>query len=389
MRQRISRQKAFLFFALLIVMLNACGGSGSNPPLQAPENLTLTSTGPHHVKLSWTASPTLSAHFVIKRSDDSGEYTEIGEVSSSVNEYVDDGVSPDITYVYQVYAEDDTRQSDAVYSEPYHHPYFDACATPVTTSTAPSVSFYDMPVSGLHYITSTTESVSDPEGTFTWDQASDVQFSIGYVNIGPLHAGDKPGILTIAKNLDGRTETTLYNLLRLFIALDEDHDTTNGIQLPCELSLAYGDIDPTVDKDSFAQQETVQRLTADSPLPLAKDAETLYEQYLFHDYIGHYQVQWSAKIGGLIDVGAKFSFDLDKNGTISNEPESVVSIHIDPHDDYHLEIVDLSALILGGIGFYELEFDAHILQDKTIQGEVVLKSVTIGDTTGDVWGGRI
>jgi len=357
--------------------------------LSPPENLSLKSTGPHQVTLSWSITSAEQDQFVISRSENGGDYSQIGIVNGTERQFIDDSVTTQIVYSYQLYAQDATQTSDSIYSDEYTHPYFDACISTPPTPDATAVTFFDMPVSGLTYSTSMTYAVSDNSGAINWDKSGDIKFSLGYINIGTLHSGDKVGIHPIALNMGGRTETTRNNLLRLLIALDKDSDTTNGIQLPCDVSLAYGEINPTVDYSSFAQEETVIRLTGGTPLPSAQEANALYYKYLFHDYVGHYELKWKVYLAGIIPFQSTIPFDIDEYGNIINTYDFITYKHIDPLNNYRLRITDLDEIMLGSIGYYKLEVNANILPNQTIKGTVALVSFTGDDLDGDAWGGRI
>lgn len=380
------KKGAIVFAVLLLSSAAGCrshGAPSAVPP--APENLELDPTGPHDVALTWTPPASGVQTFVIRRSVDGNEYVQIGEAASE--RFMDHGVSPGATYVYQVSAANTVGESEPAISDQYRHPYLDACNDPLAAQEDPLVSFYDFPVSGLTYLHEGEYSITDANGAFGWDRSGDIPFSIGYVHLGHLRAGDKVGLRPLARNLGGDPNPTLTNLLRLFIALDEDRDATNGTQLPCELSLAYGEIDPAADYATFAQQETVIRLTRGAPLPSAATAQDIYQRSLFRDYVGHYTLTWRVVIDGILPLEATIPFDIDEHGKIRNTGESIVDATLDPHGDYRLKIVDLAALALSGLGYYKLEIHANIHPDQTIDGEVVLKGL-IGDSEGRVWGGR-
>lgn len=388
--KQLNKTGVFVFILLSVLALSGCERDiEPEPPPEAPQNLELDPSGPHHVKLTWTSASSKKERFVIQRSDNGNKFARIAEVSPRAHEFIDDGVSPDTSYIYRVYAENHFHRSEPVASEEYRHPYLDACNSPSPTYQGTTATFYDFPVSGLNYTNGSTYSITDGNGAFEWDQASDIRFSLGYVDIGYLKAGDKAGLWPLSRNSGDTTNTTLNNLLRLLFVLDEDGDPVNGIQLPCDMSLAYGEINPSTDYDTFAQQETVIRLAGGTPLPSQSTVRTLYLHQLFRDYTGHYELTWGIFSYGQLVLSATIPFDLNKNGTIQNTGESIVEASINPHDDYHLHIVDLAALLLVELGYYELEIDANIKPDYTLEGEVVLKSFLLGDSKGKVWGGRV
>lgn len=386
-------RKGFYVLALaLVATLTGCPAqeSSSSPHPSAPRNVMLTPTGPHHVKVSWTPPTSNQFGFVLQRSENGSVFTQIAEVDSTSHEFIDDGVTPTTTYVYQIYAKGFFGKSAPAVSSEYTHPYLDACTTPPPAPLSPVRTFYDLPISGLNYSSWESFSVTDSNGTFEWDQTSSLPFSIGYVSIGALNAGDKPGLKTLADNRGVNSNITLTNLLRLFIAIDEDKDTTNGIQLPCSLSLAYGKIDPSVDYATFPQQETVYRLTGGTPLPSAQEANNIYTQYLFKNYTGHYELDWRILVSGIIPINGTAPFDIDTNGKVVNTTDTIIDATVDPHDGYRLKIVDLSPLALAKYGYYKLEITGYIKPDQTFEGEIIIKNINENnDLEGTVIGGRI
>ncbi len=386
-------RKGFCILLLLLAsILSGCSdpneSSTSSPPPPAPKDLILKPIGPSHARLRWETTSTAQSRFVIRRSVNGGEFTQIAEVDSASREFVDDGVSPDVIYVYQVYAEGFFGKSAPVNSSEYTHPYLDACNTPLAPPSAPLHSFYDMPISGLNYRYLDSFSVTDNNGAFQWDQVSTVPFSLGYIDIGSLKSGDKAGLKTLNDNRGGTT-VTLNNLLRLLMTLDEDKDSTNGIQLPCDISLAYGEINPFADYGSFSQQETVYRLTNGASLPSAEEASSRYVQYLFQEYVGHYELTWIILIDGIFPVSEVVSFDIDANGKIQNIADTVIDASVDPHNGYRLKIVDLAPLAFANAGYYKMEITGFFRPDQTFEGEVVIKNYLGYDLEGIVVGKRI
>lgn len=384
------RNGILLLVLLFFMSLTACtNGSGNTPTPGTPENLTLTTIGPNHVKLNWSIEPTKLDSFIIERSENNLEFSPIASVNAETFEFIDDGISLDTTYTYQVYASFKKERSDPATSESYSHPNIETCNTPMSAPAEPTSIFYDIPVSGLTYTYENSYFNTDSKGAFTWDGSTPVHFSIGYIDFGYLKAGDKAGLMSIARNYNADTRVTINNLLRLLTTIDEDNDASNGIQISCQASLAFGEIDPTLNYDAFAQQETVYRLTNGTPLLSASDARTRYERYLYQDYVGHYEANWSVVVEGIVPISATIPFDINRNGDITNIGESITKAKLDPHKDYRLQIVDLAPLVLVNLGFYKLEIDANIRPDKTIEGEVILKNAILGDIKGNVWGGRI
>jgi hypothetical protein len=70
----------------------------------APSNLTATAPAPRQVNLSWTNNASNQTGFVIQRSFNGGNWTQIATVGANVTTYTDKTVSKRKTYSYRVYA---------------------------------------------------------------------------------------------------------------------------------------------------------------------------------------------------------------------------------------------------------------------------------------------
>jgi regulation of enolase protein 1 (concanavalin A-like superfamily) len=76
--------------------------SQSGPP-SAPANLTATALSSSQISLSWTPTSTNQTGFAIERST-GGSFAQVGTVPGNQTSYTDSGLSPSITYFYQVRA---------------------------------------------------------------------------------------------------------------------------------------------------------------------------------------------------------------------------------------------------------------------------------------------
>jgi subtilase family serine protease len=87
--------------------------SSTNPPpaLAAPTSLTATAVSPHRVNLSWQESSTNVARFLIQRSTDGINWTQIATVGGTVTSYQDRGLNKSQTYYYRVCASDSAGSS--------------------------------------------------------------------------------------------------------------------------------------------------------------------------------------------------------------------------------------------------------------------------------------
>jgi hypothetical protein len=78
------------------------GAAGTAPA--APSNLTAQVTTAHQILLNWTINSTNQTGFVIQRSTNGGNWTQIAVVGANVSSYTDSSTSRRKSYSYRVYA---------------------------------------------------------------------------------------------------------------------------------------------------------------------------------------------------------------------------------------------------------------------------------------------
>ncbi len=77
--------------------------AATGPPA-APSGLTATASGPATISLTWTDNSNNESGFLIERSSDDVNFTQIGSVGVNVTTYGDSGLSSQATYYYRVRA---------------------------------------------------------------------------------------------------------------------------------------------------------------------------------------------------------------------------------------------------------------------------------------------
>jgi uncharacterized protein (TIGR02145 family) len=102
------RKLNFLLVVLsLYLFLNGCkknnDGTVTVVPLP-PSNLTATAVPTTQVNLTWTDNSTNEAGFKIQRKTGSTSYADVTNVNADVTTYTDNGLTPNTTYTYRVYA---------------------------------------------------------------------------------------------------------------------------------------------------------------------------------------------------------------------------------------------------------------------------------------------
>lgn len=117
---------------------------------------------------------------------------------------------------------------------------------PGTTPTTLTGVFVDAPVQGLAYSTPTLIGVTDANGTFSYVQGEVVTFSIGNIVIGSV-AGQ--AVITPVNLVAGATDTTdaqVINIAQFLLTIDEDLNSSNGIQITPAMRAAAAGM-PNVD----------------------------------------------------------------------------------------------------------------------------------------------
>lgn len=145
--------------------------------------------------------------------------------------------------------------------------------------------FKDSTVSGLSYVSGGQKGTTKTNGEFNYEEAGDVTFSVGGVNLG---TGEGKNIMTpIDLVKDGKIETPdVFNRVRFLMMLDKDNDAKNGIEISNDIqnkfeSLSSDDkaVDFSVKAEDFKSEIGYLRGIANSinkddsrPLPTYEDA---------------------------------------------------------------------------------------------------------------------
>lgn len=102
--------------------------------------------------------------------------------------------------------------------------------------------FKDSNVSGLTYVSGDQEGVTDENGAFRYEEGTDVNFSIGAVDLG---SGEGKAVMTpidlVANGLLATDE--VINRARFLMMLDEDNMPSNGIEISREVQAIADDFE--------------------------------------------------------------------------------------------------------------------------------------------------
>jgi len=91
--------------------------------------------------------------------------------------------------------------------------------------------FLDSPVEGLSYISGRELGVTDSQGTFTYEEGENIQFSIGDIIIGDGIPKSMMTPVDLVLDSPDETNPTVTNITRFLITLDNDGNPNNGISI--------------------------------------------------------------------------------------------------------------------------------------------------------------
>ncbi len=313
--------------AVLAISMAGCGGSGGGVArgngvvLPQPLNPVVRVYSAQEVRLSWVDNSANEDGFVIEKSLDNIAFTEVGRVGRNAVTFSDMSTANNQTLYYRVAAYQGTYLS--AYSDTVHafHYFFDACvSSPVIQNTSIG-KLYPLTISGLNYSSDHYSSVTDTNSSFGFDANANTRFSIGYIPIANISAkaftstNDLVAGITLGISSAANAE---MNILRLLLAFDSDANSTNGIQLPCNLSTASGEIDFTLNETEFANQADVIRLLNGNALPTQAQALLQFQNARSRYYSGNYRVFYSHYLSGMFPVASgHIDFTINVDGTVT------------------------------------------------------------------------
>lgn len=380
-----------------LVSLLVAGCSDSNPfaapppasPPEAPSDLNTRADSYDKIVLNWVDNGVHETTFHIERSDDGVTYTHIADVPGDTEEYLDSGLSIG-NYVYRVNASNDEGYSDYSNTSPVRLWHVDACLeTPANGTADLSGHFFEMPISGLNYVTPNQTSFTGANGNFFFGTDSYTQFYLGYTPIGTVLNAPLVRYSDLARSLGARDyrDPIALNLLRLLQTLDTDNDPFNGIQLPCEIStLPYRKLDFTLGEQAFADQTGMAELINWKPMVSTLAAKQRFDQMLKSYYAGTYSLGTIFYIDGYIPVEVQLTMLIDAQGNMVMEglEDATVSDFSYETGEIDFKYLDFETLLayfilkdiyglnIGSLYPYQFGIVAAIQPNHSVTGEATL-----------------
>ncbi|MBI5890828.1 MAG: hypothetical protein HZB47_09145 [Nitrosomonadales bacterium] len=313
---------------LAISMLAGCGGNGGSGGgtsnsvlLDQPLNPVVRVYSAQEVMLSWIDNSANEDGFIVEKSLDNITFTEVGRVGRNTVTFSDMTTANNQTLYYRVATYQGTNLS--TYTDTVHafHYFFDACVSSPVVQNTSSGKLYPLTISGLNYSSDHHSSVTDMNSSFGFDANANTLFSIGYIPISNISAKAFTSTNDLVAGITLGTSSTAnaeMNILRLLLALDGDTNSTNGIQLPCNLSTASGDIDFTLNETAFANQADVIRLLNGNVLPTQAQALSQFQDARKRYYSGNYRVFYANYLSGMYPVAVgHIYFTINVDGTVT------------------------------------------------------------------------
>ncbi len=298
---------------LAISMLAGCGGgggggggTGNSVPLNQPLNPVVRVYSAQEVRLSWIDNSANEDGFIVEKSLDNITFTEVGRVGRDTVTFSDMTTANNQMLYYRVATYQGTNLSTSSDTVHAFHYFFDACVSSPVVQNTSSGKLYPLTISGLNYSSDYHSSVTDKNSSFGFDATANTRFSIGYIPISKISAKALTSTSDLVAGITLGTSSATnaeMNILRLLLALDGDSNSTNGIQLPCNLSTASGDIDFTLNETAFANQADVIRLLNGNVLPTQAQALTEFQNARNRYYSGNYAVYYSKLLSGMYSCG--------------------------------------------------------------------------------------
>jgi hypothetical protein len=346
------------------------------------------------VRLSWIDNSSNEDGFIVEKSLDNITFTEVGRVGKDVVTFTDISTANNQTLYYRVATYQGTNLS--TYSDTVHafHYFFDACVSSPVVQNTSSGKVYPLIISGLNYSSDNHSSVTDMNSSFGFDANANTLFSIGYIPISKISAKALTGTndlvagITLGASSAANAE---MNILRLLLALDGDSNSTNGIQLPCNLSTASGDIDFTLDETAFANQIDVIRLLNGKVLPTQAQALTEFQNARNRYYSGNYAVYYSKLLSGMYPVASgHIYFTINVDGTVTvtefaddSSSHQLITASFLPDSSQNLYFMGSRSDVL----YSDLKIYANIGSSYAVSGRFELNGLL--KVSGDIRGSKL
>jgi para-nitrobenzyl esterase len=182
--------------------------------------------------------------------------------------------------------------------------------------------FVDAPVQGLRWESKELSGVTDAAGTYQYLDGDPVKFSIGDIYLGESTGYTVIIPVDIVPGADNIDNATVLNIARMILTLDDDADSSNGIEITQVVSdLTAGEsVNFNVSTEAFTNDGDVQVLvarltaaTAAGPRPLVTAAfarahlENTIKNLLAGTYSGTYSGDANGTWTGTVTTDGQFT----------------------------------------------------------------------------------
>lgn len=176
--------------------------------------------------------------------------------------------------------------------------------------------FIDSPVEGLSFSTGSTEGRTDAEGTFSYRQGENVDFSIGQLQLGSANGAAVISPKDLVPDAQDSSDPEAINLARLLQSLDADGNLRNGIQLVEELQESI---------DTFLAQNPAFDLSLDSNENFEIAANTLLAHLNSQDVFSNGDRQLRDRLNAWLHL--QDSLDAENGKDIDFDKRPVIFVH--------------------------------------------------------------
>lgn len=387
---------------LLGYSLIACDGSNSDNSsllvLNSPIQVVTKAFSTESVRLRWIDKSQNEDGFIIEKSSDNVSFEEVARVAANQEEYFDLNSIHDQAVFYRIASYKGSDSS--AYSEVSSvlHYFYDAClATPVEAGSTHG-DIVPFVISGLNYSSANNYSVTSETSGFGYDDSL-INFSIGYISLSQVNARSKISLLDFvagSQSSNAEIENKKLNIMRLLMSLDSDEFNDNGIQLACEMSVATGEIDFSMDEQAFSEQADLIALLNGRALQSHADARIFLYSALHNYFAGDYTLQYTNHINGLFGPSlttGNVNFTLLPDGTIENVICTGCPSYTVRDIFYNLESANNIVFkfninqTIGFLNYYRIRIVANIEADYSIAGFSKFYAI-LGGNIGSVEGAR-
>ena len=176
--------------------------------------------------------------------------------------------------------------------------------------------FIDSPVEGLSFRTGSTEGRTDAEGTFSYRQGENVDFSIGQLQLGSANGAALISPKDLVPDAQDSSDPEAINLARLLQSLDADGNLRNGIQLVEELQESI---------DTFLAQNPAFDLSLDDNGNFEIAANTLLAHLNSQDLFSNGERQLRDRLNAWLHL--QDSLDAENGKDIDFDKRPVIFVH--------------------------------------------------------------